>query len=126
MLALSVSQGKKIPPEQYLVCAISVSVGLYFLTASFHYTLMPDKAYTKMLDELHKPDNLWGISKCYSGNQSVSEYFYSAMERGRNDIAWRIYGLPITMETYQKMMSVLISIIGALLGYTIRSLVMDG
>ena len=127
VVVFSVSQGQKPTISQILNIFAYMAFAFWIIITFFNYTLMPSKQYTKFIDALHMPSSLLSISKCYRTGQghTLAEYFFKAMERNRKRYVWTLFGLPITLETYEKIISGLVSVCIAIIAYVIRGYMMN-
>ena len=113
-----------VTPWQIFSFTVETGVLLYLLNSLFRFTLKPSLSYTKLLDELHQPNVLWSISKCYSGAGIGTTDFYYVMEHQRKRIIWVLLGIPISSQTYHKVMGGFGSAIITIIAIVIRGMVM--
>jgi hypothetical protein len=101
-----------------IMYTLPFAVGLYVVLS---YATQPSIDYTAFIHACHKPDTLWTISKCYSGNQATLQYFFDGLELQRQHFIWKAMGLPITMELYHRVIGSLVSINLASVALALRS-----
>ncbi len=116
--------GQKFNIFQYVNGMIAPLLLLFIVNKLFQFTLIPSTQYTKLLDELHHPNLLWSISKCYGGASGGSTDFYAVMEHQRKRLIWVLFGVPISAATYHKVMGALASAMVTSMAVMVRGSVM--
>lgn len=91
----------------------NISTETYLLSLMLSYTIMPSIEYNKLIDELHMPNNVWGLSKSYGENKSALQYFFDGLDLNRKNLIWTIFGIEITTKTYKNIMGSLFSLLVA-------------
>ena len=92
----------------------------YFLKVFLTLSIASSLAYKRFIDDLHKPNMLWSISKLYQGNQGISQYFFDGLNRHRHKLIWILAGVEMTSDIYKKISISLFTIIITALIYSIR------
>ena len=92
----------------------------YFLKVLLTLSIASSLAYKRFIDDLHKPNMLWSISKLYQGNQGISQYFFDGLNRHRHKLIWILAGVEMTSDIYKKISISLFTIIITALIYSIR------
>ena len=77
---------------------------LYFLLS---VTMKPSLAYTRFIDRLKRPSSLLVISECFVGDQ---KYFFDGLELHREHLVWKVFGISVTLDLYQKIFGSLLSL----------------
>ena len=77
---------------------------LYFLLS---VTMKPSLAYTRFIDRLKRPSSLLVISECFVGDQ---RYFFDGLELHREHLVWKVFGISVTLDLYQKIFGSLLSL----------------
>eukprot|EP00943_MAST-04B_sp_MAST-4B-sp1_P005670 g5670.t1 len=107
-----------------LVSLIMVEIlwmyGLYIILT---LSMKPSIEYTLFLRSLHCGDNVFILSECFNGknNSGALKYFFDGLEIQRQSVIWRIFGIPVTLEMYERVIGSLISLLIAALALILRS-----
>ena len=94
--------------------------GLYMLLT---LSMKPSMRYTLFLRSLHCGDNVFILSECFNGesNSGALKYFFDGLEIQRQSVIWRIFGIPVTVEMFERVIGSLVSLLIAALALILRS-----
>ena len=94
--------------------------GLYMLLT---LSMKPSIEYTLFLRSLHRGDNVFILSECFNGksNSGALKYFFDGLEIQRQSVIWSVFGIPITLELYERVIGSLVSLLIAVLALILRS-----
>ena len=75
------------------------------------------------LRSLHCGDNVFILSECFNGksNSGALKYFFDGLEIQRQSVIWSIFGIPVTLEMYERVIGSLVSLLIAALALILRS-----
>ena len=94
--------------------------GLYMVLT---LSMKPSIRYTLFLRSLHCGDNVFILSECFNGesNSGALKYFFDGLEIQRQSVIWSVFGIPITLELYERVIGSLVSLLIAVLALVLRS-----
>ena len=94
--------------------------GLYIILT---LSMKPSIEYTLFLRSLHCGDNVFILSECFNGksNSGALKYFFDGLEIQRQSVIWSIFGIPVTLEMYERVIGSLVSLLIAALALILRS-----
>ena len=93
--------------------------GLYILLT---ISMKPSIAYTRFLESIHRGDYVLILSECFnSDNNGALKYFLDGLEIQRRSVIWMIFGIPVTLEMYERVIGSLVSLLIAAIALILRS-----
>ena len=96
---------------------------MYALYMLLTLSMKPSIRYTLFLRSLHCGDNVFILSECFNGesNSGALKYFFDGLEIQRQSVIWSVFGIPITLELYERVIGSLVSLLIAVLALVLRS-----
>merc|ERR1712023_348018 len=69
--------------------------------------------YALFLRSLHRGDNVFILSECFNGesNSGALKYFFDGLEIQRRSVIWSVFGIPVTLELYERIIGSLVSLL---------------
>ena len=93
--------------------------GLYILLT---ISMKPSIAYTRFLESIHRGDYVLILAECFnSDNNGALKYFLDGLEIQRRSVIWMIFGIPVTLEMYERVIGSLVSLLIAAIALILRS-----
>ena len=94
--------------------------GLYIILT---LSMKPSIQYTLFSRSLHCGDNVFILSECFNGksNSGALKYFFDGLEIQRQSVIWSIFGIPVTLEMYERVIGSLVSLLITALALSLRS-----
>ena len=84
--------------------------------------MKPSIAYTRFLESIHRGDYVLILSECFnSDNNGALKYFLDGLEIQRRSVIWMIFGIPVTLEMYERVIGSLVSLLIAAFALILRS-----
>ena len=120
ILAIAADEVINALPQNIAYFVVMETLQLYFMKVLLSMSVAPSLAYKKFIDDLHKPNMLWSIGKCYQGNQGISQHFFDGFDRHRHKLIWVLGGVEMTPDVYQRISVTFITIILTALIYSAR------
>ena len=91
---------------------------MYALYIMLTLSMKPSIEYTLFLRSLHCGDKVFILSECFNGE---SKKFFDGLEIQRQSVIWSIFGIPVTLEMYERVIGSLVSLLIAALALILRS-----
>eukprot|EP00942_MAST-04A_sp_MAST-4A-sp1_P012729 g12729.t1 len=91
---------------------------MYALYMMLTLSMKPSIEYTLFLRSLHCGDKVFILSECFNGE---SKKFFDGLEIQRQSVIWSIFGIPVTLEMYERVIGSLVSLLIAALALILRS-----
>ena len=91
---------------------------MYALYMMLTLSMKPSIEYTLFLRSLHCGDKVFILSECFNGE---SKKFFDGLEIQRQSVIWSIFGIPVTLEMYERVIGSLVSLLLAALALILRS-----
>ena len=91
---------------------------MYALYIMLTLSMKPSIEYTLFLRSLHCGDKVFILSECFNGE---SKKFFDGLEVQRQSVIWSIFGIPVTLEMYERVIGSLVSLLIAALALILRS-----
>ena len=118
---LNAIAGERIHVTWIMAMGIQVIMLIYCLYVLLVFSIYPSIEYKLFVRELHAPNILHILSKCYSGNQATLQYFFAGLELHRERLIWKVFGVEITSSVYERVIGSLVSFLLLTMGFMLRA-----